>query len=216
MVFKLCLSTLIGNLLLKEFLIFFSSLCCWFDAESYNVRLCMLCERFTFRFFLLLVRETEEKKKQDFPSVIPPSSSHLSISHWHWAIKYQRHSLLSSAKFPLEKHKILNFYSKLFLCAFNGTCSIPFFLSGSIKPVMWCYRLFNIIDFLCHYQPLALLGFLFFLVLCTQKCFCIGTAEKKQQRKKHKIQKKAGKLGNYKHRLLCYKTHTPNDMVRQI
>lgn len=67
MVFKLCLSTLIGNLLLKEFFIFFprSMLCC---CRSFHAS------------------AGDEQAKQELLAF--RQSFHPLSPHWHWAIKY--------------------------------------------------------------------------------------------------------------------------------
>lgn len=148
--------------------------------------------------FFLFVRETEEKKRQDF-SV---SHSTLALTHiylplalsnkvsvplfhkffgvvfiWCNLIKTyrlkglgcrcQRHWINrdltreQSSGCRQEKNTTWKTFVKAFLCSLNRTCSIPFFLGLASSQLCGAID-FNIIDFLCHYQPLALLRFLFF------------------------------------------------------
>lgn len=75
---------------------------------------------------------------------------------------------------------------------------------------------FNIIDFLCHYQPLAPL----FLVLCSQKCFLYQNGSSKKKTKKKKAEKKRKQqrkkaLNTAKKRSEASTTSDQNDMARQ-
>lgn len=163
MVFKLFLSTLIGNLLLKEFFHFssFRSSRCWFcSGSSMYVHACCVEDS---RLLPPCVKQSgrrqqgvkEATENFFFSSVIPPSRTYSHPSpHWHRAIKH----LWNFRTF-------FNSRSSLF-CEFLIE-HVAFSLASS----QLCGAIdFNIIDFLCHYQPLAPL----FLVLCTQKCVSVS------------------------------------------
>lgn len=190
MVFKLFLSTLIGNLLLKEFFIFFRLAPLLILLWVLYMCTCLLCGGFTSSSALWnRASNNERTKKQQQISFFRQSfhpRAHIHLSpHWHRAIKHLWRTFFFRALLWVSN-------MEAFPLASSQLC-------GVID--------FNIIDFLCHYQPLAPL----FLVLCTQKCFCIGMEkrlrreEEKQQRKKHKTQHKKRSF-YYKRVFYTYRT----------
>lgn len=165
MVFKLFLSTLIGKSV-AEGIFHFSTFSSRFAVDSSRGPLCvyMLVVRRILVFFRL-VKQSKRRTKEATENFLffrqsfhPRAHIHLS-PHWHQAIK----------------HLCRTFF---FCC-----CSLWVSSRGSFFPLassQLCGVIdFNIIDFLCHYQPLAPL----FLVLCTQKCFCIGMEKKAEERR---------------------------------
>lgn len=183
-VFKLCLSTLIGNLLLKEFSLF-SSLCYDVTAPHW-IGLCSCCveddsQRFRKRFFasFLFFRQ----------SFFPRSRTHISISPLALSNKTSLRCFCSALVCFLHCECLKS--SKAFCCVFlteHVAFSVFFVASSQLYGAID----FNIIDFLCHYQPLARSVFLLFFGFVHTKMFLYrnGRASgEKQQRKKHKIQK---------------------------
>lgn len=102
-----------------------------------------------------------------------PRSHTYPSPHWHLAIK-------SSLRKFQRSFGLLFFFS---CCALNRTWSFCFFRLPASSQLCGAID-FNIIDFFVLLPTTRFVPYFpsFFLVLCTQKCFCIGMAKQKRER----------------------------------
>lgn len=189
---------------------------------------CMVCEGFNVFFHFSGEIEREATFCFFFRQSFHPRAHTYLSPYWHWAIKYLccRFFLLFFRKKHRTHKKIRSSEQKKFrsfslpLLFFSRVVliehvALPLSFFGIASSQLCGAIDFNIIDFLCHYQPLASLVFFFFFWFCAHKNVSVSEWQSESNSaKKHKIQKKALPLQAAS--FMLRHTSTPNDMARQI